>query len=71
MTYSKNEDKLMEYIEGFTQRINLENDIMTLNAAIDDWKNGRQPKAIKSLAGIGHEQTDESDKYEQKNKESL
>ena len=63
MSYELNEDKLMKYIEGFSQRIKLENDIMTLNKAIGDWKIGRTSQAIKSMAGVGTDDA-EGETYE-------
>lgn len=36
ITYDSNEEKLMQYIEGFSERIALEKDIATLNATIEE-----------------------------------
>jgi hypothetical protein len=36
ITYDTNEEKLMKYIEGFSERIALEKDIATLNATIEE-----------------------------------
>ena len=41
MTYNHNEKKLMAFIEEFSQRIKLEEDIRILNGAIAEWKEGR------------------------------
>lgn len=36
ITYDKNEEKLLRYIEGFSERISLENDISNLNKIIEE-----------------------------------
>jgi hypothetical protein len=66
MTYNHNEEKLMKYIDGFKERIELEEDIHKLQQIIDEWKKGeKRSQQIKSHINL------EEEEQEQKNKEGL
>lgn len=81
MTYDYNEKKLMAYIEQFSERIQLEKDIMILNNAIEEWKMGRSKHTnhqevddnsnLLAMKSQQEEDKTNEEKYEQKNKESL